>query len=260
VNGASISRLNDNPGMLPRFYAPDLDRELASVTLPADEARHLTRVLRLNAGDEAVVFDGRGAAFRAVVEAAVRDTASLRLIEPLPAPASPAVQIVVVQAVLKGNSMDEAIRDATMMGAEAIEPVLTAHADVRTSFIRRPETIERWRRVALAAVKQSRRATLPVIEEPRTFDAWIAGPSAGMKLMFVEPSATCVPQTLKSLLEHQVPARAAVVLGPEGGWADAEIDSALRSGCVAVTLGPLTLRAESMPVAALAALGAIWAA
>ncbi|HJR61868.1 MAG TPA: RsmE family RNA methyltransferase [Vicinamibacterales bacterium] len=251
--------MNDNPGMLPRFYAPDLDRELASVTLPADEARHLTRVLRLGAGDEAVVFDGRGVVFRAVVEAAVRDTASLRLIEPVPAPASPAVQMVVVQAVLKGSSMDDAIRDATMMGAVAIEPVLTAHADVKASFVRRPETVERWRRVALAAVKQSRRPTLPVIEEPRTFEAWLAAPSGEMKLLFVEPSARCAPQTLK-MIEHHVPARAAVLLGPEGGWAASEIEAALQSGCVAVTLGPLTLRAESMPVAALAALTAIWPA
>ena len=64
--------------MLPRFYAPDLDPDLASVMLPPDEARHLTRVLRLGAGAEVEVFDGRGAEYRALVEAAVRETASLR--------------------------------------------------------------------------------------------------------------------------------------------------------------------------------------
>jgi 16S rRNA (uracil1498-N3)-methyltransferase len=244
--------------MVPRFYAPDLDREAASVTLPPDEARHLTRVLRLGAGDEVEVFDGRGAEFRAIVEAAVRETASLRLIERLPPGATPAVQLVVVQAVLKGNSMDDAVRDATMMGAEAIEPVLTEHADVKTSFVLRAETADRWRRVALAAAKQCRRPTLPIIEEPRPFDVWIATPSGAMKLLFVEPSAECAPRTLKSVLEHHVPARAAILLGPEGGWARSEIDSALRSGCLPVTLGPLTLRAESMPIAAIAAVTAIW--
>lgn len=244
--------------MLPRFYAPDLDREHASVVLPPDEARHLTRVLRLRAGDEVAVFDGRGAEFRAIVEAAVRETASLRLMEPLPAPRVPAVQIVVVQAVLKGDSMDDAVRDATMMGAEGIEPILTAHTDVKPSFARRPQTVERWRRVALAAVKQSRRSTLPVIHQPRSFDEWIATPSGAMKLLFVEPSAGGVQRPLKSLLEHRVPAHAAVLVGPEGGWAPAEVDSALRSGCIGVTLGPFTLRAESMPLAALAALAAIW--
>ncbi|HEY0873339.1 MAG TPA: RsmE family RNA methyltransferase, partial [Vicinamibacterales bacterium] len=153
--------------MLPRFYAPDLDPDLALVALSPEEARHLTRVLRLGAGAEVSVFDGRGTEFRAEVEVAVRETVSLRLLERLPAPPSLSVQTVVVQAVLKGSSMDDAIRDATMMGAEAIEPVLTAHTDVKASFVRRPETLERWHRVALAAVKQSRRATLPAIAPPR---------------------------------------------------------------------------------------------
>src|SRR5687767_13624884 len=126
--------------MLPRFYAPDLDPDLASVLLPPDEARHLTRVLRLGAGAEVAIFDGRGVEYRAVVEAAVRETASLRIVERLPAAPAPAIRIDVVVAVLKGDSMDAAVRDATMMGAERIQPVLTAHTDVKPSFARRPET------------------------------------------------------------------------------------------------------------------------
>ena len=73
---------------------------------------------------------------------------------------APAVRVRVVLAVLKGDSMDAAVRDATMMGAESIHPVLTAHTDVKPSFARRPETLARWRRVAMASVKQCRRATL----------------------------------------------------------------------------------------------------
>jgi 16S rRNA (uracil1498-N3)-methyltransferase len=245
--------------MPPRFYAPDLDPGLDRVTLPPDEARHLTRVLRLGAGAEVSVFDGRGSEYRAVVEAAVRETASLRLIESLPVVPDPVVRIVLAQAVLKGRSMDDAVRDATMMGAEMIAPVLTAHTDVKPSFARRPETVERWRRVALAAVKQSRRATLPAIHEPCSFHEWIAIASAGMKLLFVEPSAGGSTRTVKSLLNAGQPARAEVLIGPEGGLAAEEVDAALRTGWIPVTLGPLTLRAESMPLAALAALAAIWA-
>lgn len=244
--------------MLPRFYAPDLDGELASVRLPPEEARHLTRVLRLTAGDEVTVFDGHGMEFRAVVDAAVRDTASLRLLELLPAAAPPAVSLVVVQAILKGGSMDDAIRDATMMGAVAIEPVLTAHSDVKASFMSRPETLDRWRRIALASAKQCGRATLPAVAPPRQMTDWLALPFLGTKVMFVEPSAAGNPQPVRSLLDRPVPDRAAILLGPEGGWAGDEIAIALRCECSAVTLGPLTLRAESMPVAALAALVGIW--
>jgi 16S rRNA (uracil1498-N3)-methyltransferase len=244
--------------MLPRFYAPNLDARRKRVTLPADEARHLTRVLRLRVGDEVAVFDGRGLEFHAAVETAGRETASLRLLEPLPPAAPPTVRIAVVQALLKGSSMDDAIRDATMMGAEAIQPVLTAHCDVKVSLARRQGATDRWQRVALAAVKQSRRSTLPAVEELRTFDEWIAEERADLRLLFVEPSARCTPRPVKSLFAEPIPPRAAVLLGPEGGWSPEEVEVALRSGCVPVTLGPLTLRADSMSVAALAALAAIW--
>lgn len=244
--------------MLPRFYAPGLDPELASVLLPPEEARHLTRVLRLGAGAEVAVFDGRGAEFRAVVEAAVRDTASLRLVDRILSPAASAIRVTVAQAVLKGDNMDAAVRDATMMGAACIAPLLTAHTDVKASFARRPETLDRWRRVALASVKQCRRATLPSVREPQAFEAWIAEPSADLRLMFVEPSAGADAEPLRSLISEPRPSAATVLLGPEGGWAPAEIAGARAAGCRLVTLGPLTLRADAMPVAAFAAVTMLW--
>jgi 16S rRNA (uracil1498-N3)-methyltransferase len=246
--------------MLPRFYAPELDPHFASVLLPPEEARHLTRVLRLGAGAEVAVFDGRGSEFRAVVEAAVRETASLRIIARLPSPPDPAVRIVVVQAVLKGDSMDAAVRDATMMGAEALVPVLTERTDVKPSFARRPETLDRWRRVALASAKQCRRATLPVIHETQHVDKWISAPAGDVRLMFVEPSAGASVLPVKSLLTQPQPATVTVLLGPEGGWSADEIAAAVAAGRIPVTLGALTLRAESMPVAALAALQVVWPA
>src|SRR5688572_8958644 len=217
--GCSIAPLPDNPQvMLPRFFAPQLDPAASFVTLPADEARHLTRVLRLGAGADVAVFDGRGAEFHAVVDTAVRETVTLKLVARRPVPAAPAVQLVVAQAVLKGSSMDDAIRDATMMGAASIEPLLTAHTDVKPSFVTRDTTVERWRRIALASVKQSRRATLPQVHAPRSFADWIAALPVEMLLIFVEPSAGGEPTPLKGLLDHRVPPVAAVLLGPEGGW------------------------------------------
>src|SRR5687768_16035705 len=115
---------------LPRFFAPDLtsDREFF---LPADEAHHLTRVLRLRAQDEVAVFDGRGAEYRARIESASRDRVALRAIEALPTPSPPRVAVTLVQAVLKSGSMDDVVRDATMMGVASIVPVLTEHVDVK---------------------------------------------------------------------------------------------------------------------------------
>jgi 16S rRNA (uracil1498-N3)-methyltransferase len=245
--------------MLHRFFAPAIDVNHSSVTLPPEEARHLSRVLRLDTGAHVAIFDGRGREFHAVVERVARDSAVLRILEALPVPPQPPVRMVLVQAVLKGPSMDAAIRDATMMGVESIEPLLTSHTDVRPAAARRRETLDRWNRVALASVKQSRRATLPLIHATRTFEEWISTPSAGYSLIFVEPSAECAPRPLKTVLGHDVPARAAVLIGPEGGWSAEEVQKARAAGAIAVSLGSLTLRAESMPVAALSALNALWA-
>ena len=246
--------------MLPRFYAPDLDPAATFITLSVEEARHLTRVLRLATGDAVSVFDGRGREFEAVIDTAVRETVTLRIGAPVTVPPAPAVRIIVGQAVLKGDSMDDAIRDATMMGAEAIEPLLTTHIDVKPSFVTRDVTLDRWKRVALASTKQCRRATLPRVEAPRPFADWIQAPSAEMVLMFVEPSASTRVRPLRDVLAHAVPPRAAVLLGPEGGWSAEELELARAAGCLFVTLGSLTLRAESMPVAALSAINAIWLA
>jgi 16S rRNA (uracil1498-N3)-methyltransferase len=245
--------------MLPRFYAPDLSAERAIVALRADEALHMTRVLRMKAGEEAAVFDGRGTEFRAVIETAVRDRAVLRLIERLEVPPQPSVLIALVLAVLKGSGMDDAVRDATMMGAESIVPLLTAHTDVKASTVRRPEVLDRWNRIALASAKQSRRATLPLIHPPQTFDEWAAQPTVEYALIFVEPSGHGAPQPLRQVLDHDVPPRAAVLIGPEGGWSAEEVNRARARGATPVSLGPMTLRAEAMPVAALAALNALWA-
>jgi 16S rRNA (uracil1498-N3)-methyltransferase len=241
---------------LPRFYAPGLDPSSPVVTLPADEARHLARVLRLGTGDQVSVFDGRGTEYSAVVEAVAREAVSLRLVQRVPA-RERGVQIVVAQAVLKGASMDEAVRDATMMGAGTIVPLLTAHTDVKPSVAARASATERWQRVALASAKQCRRARLPRIEQTRTFADWLAQPPVEMVLMFVEPEAG-ESRPLRTVAGERVPARAAVLLGPEGGWSREELDAARAAGCLLVSLGPLTLRAESMPVAALAAVTAIW--
>ena len=238
--------------MLPRFHAPDLDPDRSETALPADEAHHLTRVLRLGVGDEIAVFDGRGREYRARVTLAAKDAARVVLVEPVvPAPES-SVRLTIVQAVLKGEAMDEVVRDATMMGVGAIVPLLSAHVAVRAQSLERSGAVARWRRIALASAKQCRRATLPHVSEPARLADWIAGGDEALRLLFVEPSAACRPVPLRAWLERPAPPSAAVMVGPEGGWAPGEIEQAVACGCIPVTLGGLTLRADAVPVAALA--------
>jgi 16S rRNA (uracil1498-N3)-methyltransferase len=238
--------------MLPRFYAPDLDPAAADVSLPEAEAHHLTRVLRLGPGDDVAVFDGRGREYRARVSVARRGTVRLDLIAPSEPAPEPALPIAVVQAVLKPEAMDDAVRDATMMGASAVVPAISAHVTVKARALDGPRAAERWRRIALASAKQCRRATLPAISDPTPFEAWLRASDQALKLLLVEPSVSSSTRSLREWSDRPAPASLAVIVGPEGGWAAEEVEMAVAAGCVPITLGGLTLRADAVPLAALA--------
>jgi 16S rRNA (uracil1498-N3)-methyltransferase len=166
--------------------------------------------------------------------------------------------LTLIMAVLKGAAMDDVVRDATMMGAARILPVLTEHVAVKPSMAMRPENLERWKRVAIAAAKQSRRATIPEVAAPVAFDAAMSLDDAGLRLMFVEPSAGRLTRSVRPLLAQPPPPHVTLLVGPEGGWAAGEIDLATARGALPVTLGSLTLRADAMPVAAIAIVRMLW--
>lgn len=243
--------------MLPRFLVADLDPSRGLATVTGGEAHHLTRVLRLGAGDHVAVFDGRGREFRAHVDHVAGTTVIVRLTEAIDPPAERQVPVTLAQAVLKGPSMDDVVRDATMMGVAAIVPLVTAHTVARRAA--EPHGADRWRRVAIASAKQCRRARVPDVSEPLTFDSWRQQRREGSTLLLVEPSLCGVePQPVRTLSAGGPPSAATLVVGPEGGWALEEVQAALEAGFIAVTLGPLTLRAEAVALAALAALTVVW--
>jgi 16S rRNA (uracil1498-N3)-methyltransferase len=245
--------------MLPRFYAPALDPSATRAVLAADESHHLARVLRLAPGDAVTIFDGRGHEFLARVERADRDAATVTLVEPVAPTPEPAVRVTLVQAVLKGDKMDEVVRDATMAGVSHIAPVVTERSNVNINALRRAHAAERWQRVAIASAKQCRRAWVPPTELAVTLDTWLAAPFTGLRLLLVEPSAG--EQGVLSMRQLQArdrPESAACLVGPEGGWTSEERQAALAAGCVPATLGPLTLRADAVALAALAALSVVW--
>ncbi|MEO7273374.1 MAG: RsmE family RNA methyltransferase, partial [Vicinamibacterales bacterium] len=242
----------------PRFLAPDLDPGALEAHLPADESRHLTRVLRLGVDALVSVFDGRGRECLAQVVDARDSRVTLRILQSIVPVAAPAVPLTLVQAVLKGTAMDDVVRDATMMGAVRIQPLLTEHVTVKPALAMRAENVERWRRIAIASAKQSRRATIPEIAEPVPLERALSVDEGGLRLIFVEPSAGRETRSMRSLLDRPAPSGVTLVIGPEGGWAVEEIDLAIQHGALAVSLGALTLRADAMPIAAIAALRTLW--
>jgi 16S rRNA (uracil1498-N3)-methyltransferase len=213
-------------------------------------------VLRLGVGDRVALFDGRGLEYEAKVDRITGGTVALRLGAPIASAPERTVALTLAQAVLKGSSMDDVVRDATMMGVAAIVPLVTEHTIAKRAAS--SHGAERWRRVAIASVKQCRRARVPEIAEPISFEAFRQQPRLGTTLLLVEPSVAGVQGRRIRDLSSPQPQSATLVVGPEGGWAEHEVQGAVTGGFVPITLGPLTLRAESAAFAALAALGVVW--
>ncbi|HET7696212.1 MAG TPA: 16S rRNA (uracil(1498)-N(3))-methyltransferase [Vicinamibacterales bacterium] len=240
--------------MLPRFLADTIDARSGTAQLGEDEARHLSQVLRLGIGDEVAVFDGAGREFRARVERVTRSAAEVRLIAEADAAPEPAVRLTLAQAALKGEKMDDVVRDATMMGASAIEPLVTANVAAHLKAGRAPE---RWRRIAIASAKQCRRAVVPRIGAGMEFDAWLADDRSALRLLLVEPAGAVEARRLADLARAP-PESVSLLVGPEGGWSAAEVSSAVAAGCVPLTLGRRTLRADAVPVIAIGVIQSLW--
>ncbi len=242
-----------------RFHAPDweLQRE---TTLPAGEAHHLARVLRLRPGDRVELFDGRGQQALGVVESTEGERVRVRAVErTAPAP-EPGVAITLAQALLKSDKMDRVIRDAVMLGAAAVQPLMSGRTELPRAAAGAAGRLARWERTVLSSVKQCGRAVLPPVLAPVAFDAAMEAIGDALALMFVEPAGHPGAPGRFSLesLENRVPARTTVFIGPEGGWTDGELQSAARAGVRLVTLGRRTLRAEAAAAAAIAVLQYIW--
>ncbi len=241
-----------------RFFAPALDAGDETAVLPKDEAEHLTRVLRLGPGDTVAVFDGRGREFLAKVVTAERRDVRVQVLSRIEPATEAAVPLTLVQAVLKADKMDDIVRDGVMLGVAAVQPLITARTETTVAALVRGGRVDRWKRVALASVKQSRRAVVPDIRGPLTFESWLDEPQPAMTLMLVEPGGSTPAEPLSSLREQKIPVDAAIVVGPEGGWTDGERSAARQRGVRLVTLGHRTLRADAVPVAAVSVLQFLW--
>lgn len=241
-----------------RFYVPELSHDGVS-QLPDDEAQHLARVLRLNAGDTVAVFDGKGREALACVESVASRRVTVKILEPrTPAPEA-AVAVTLAQALLKSDKMDRVIRDAVMLGVSAIQPFVSRRTDVPRAALRTGVRQDRWDRTVVASVKQCGRAVVPPVLDTQDFAAVLASTSGRVRVMLVEPgSGGDVAVADVASLEGRRPSEAMVWVGPEGGWDPGEVRDAARAGVTLVSLGGRVLRADAAAAAAIAVLRYIW--
>jgi 16S rRNA (uracil1498-N3)-methyltransferase len=229
-----------------RFFAPPSAFNLSkkSVTLTADEARHLREVLRLKPGDEVSVFDGEGKEFRARVVQARRESAELELQNELePARPESPLRITLAVALLKGEKFDLVVQKATELGVTRFVPLVTRYADIKLrDEADANKRVARWQRIALEAAKQCGRAVVPEVSAPQPFGSILKTPC----LLFSEKGG----RGLTQIETDEITA----IIGSEGGWSDEELDEARAAGVEIVTLGGRILRAETAAITAAALL------
>lgn len=236
---------------IPRIYTPQQLAEGALPTLEPEPSKHLGQVLRLGRGDRLVLFNGDGHDYSGVIESAARAATTVR-IERAGEPEPPTMlEITLAIGISKGERMDLALQKAVELGVNALVPVFTERSVVRLRDARLDKRVQHWRGVVIAACEQSGRRRLPGLAEPQRLSDWLDDAPPGALLL--DHRAT---QPISSLPPPG--RRLTLLVGPEGGLAPEERDGARARGLVGVRLGPRIMRTETAPLAAIAAIQALW--
>jgi len=225
----------------------------AEVLLPEAAAYHVARVLRLRAGAPLTLFDGSGADFGGEIVAVDGDRVRVRVVARSAGLRESPLAITLVQAVSRSERMDWTLQKATELGVRRIQPVLSARSVVRLDERQAQKKLRHWQAIVAGACEQCGRSVLPDVRAPVELARYLAeAPREGQRLV-LSPSG---PASLAGLASAA--ARVELLIGPEGGLEDGELDAARRAGFAPVRLGPRVLRTETAGIVALAVLQALW--
>jgi 16S rRNA (uracil1498-N3)-methyltransferase len=233
-----------------RFFVDQVRNGHAEIA--GEEARHLTRVLRVEVGQRYEISDNCGV-YLAEIETARKEHVIFRTLEKLPV-IEPPVQMILCAAIVKFDHFEWMIEKATELGVTRIVPMVSVRTE-RGLDRAAPKRLERWRRIGLEASQQSRRAHLPEIDEPA---AWreALGIAAAYRYALDENTTRPLPTAFPA--ERRAEDSVALLIGPEGGWTEEERCEFIAAGWAPVSLGPSILRAETAALAALAVVSAAW--
>ncbi len=235
-----------------RFFVDEVRNGKAQIE--GEEARHLTRVLRVEAGQRYEISDNRNV-YLAEIETARKESVAFRTLEKLPA-APDSARFELYASLIKFDRFEWIVEKATELGVTEIVPVEATRSE-RGLEKAAAKRLERWRRIALEASQQSRRTHLPEIAEPISLQRRVR-PNCGR--IGTRWMRTRGPMPLFQALpaERTVQDTVAILTGPEGGWTEEERACFAAAGWTPVSMGPLILRAETAVIAALAVVSQAW--
>ncbi len=232
-----------------RFFIPPQNLHSDPVPLPEETAHHLATVLRLSVGEELLLLDGDGRVCRCRIESLGRRAGSARVLE-CRQEAESAFPVRLLQGLPKGDKMDLVLQKGTELGVAAFAPVLAERSVPAPAADRGEKRRQRWERIIREAAQQSRRPCLPRLSPLVPLSEALAGCGEELRLLLWEEES----RPLAEVLPAALPRDAAVLVGPEGGFSAAEVETARAAGFQPVGLGPRILRSETAGLAMAAVL------
>ena len=245
VNDQELARMSNN-----RIHVDGPIESGTTYIIEGDQARYVSRVRRMRSGDQLVLFDGGGDEYPAVITSTGKNAVHVEVGQRREKSVETPLSITLVQGLSRGDRMDHVIQKATEVGVSRIIPVSTEFSVVRLDGKRASSRVKHWRGVAASACEQCGRNRLPEIDPPdKLLNVLGALREEPVTRIVLQPGAA---KTLRSIDVADV--GLVVLIGPEGGFSDQEIEHAGAAGFDAVSFGPRILRTETAAVAVLTAL------
>jgi 16S rRNA (uracil1498-N3)-methyltransferase len=244
--------MKEIPGRIPRFHLDGPLRAGGTCALPEDSAHHAIHVMRLRAGDDIVLFNGRGGEYAARISSIQKLQVSIDLLEHRAIERESPLRVVLLQGVSAGDRMDSTLRKAVELGVTEFQPLLTARSVARPKGERAAARQEHWQKVAIAACEQCGRNRIPLVHPLIEVSAYRPqGGEDSLKVLLSPRAQLRFSQSCKAGNSFTLAA------GPEAGFSADEEAAFAALGFVPGALGPRVLRTETAALAALAALNAL---
>ncbi|MBQ9742083.1 MAG: 16S rRNA (uracil(1498)-N(3))-methyltransferase [Ruminococcus sp.] len=215
-----------------------------------EDSRHIEKSLRMRQGEELTLVTPKGVEHTCTIQGFTQEGVCVRVTESAPCNREPEMSVTLYQSLVKGDKMDMIIQKSVELGVVRIVPVITERCVSRPDEKSLSKKRDRWQKIALGAAQQSCRGVVPCVDEAMTLtDALRDSFDNDMTLIFYEGGG----ESLRSLMKREV-SSLGIFVGCEGGFDISEVEAAVAQGAETATLGKRILRAETAPLAALAAI------
>tara|TARA_B110000046_G_C13024163_1_gene412866 strand:+ start:6226 stop:6957 length:732 start_codon:yes stop_codon:yes gene_type:complete len=237
---------------IPRIFTTQLLDIGSDIQLEDPAARHLSSVLRMTTGQYIVLFNGRGGEFSAQLTDVKKGKVWVCVDNFSDTDRESPLNIQLAVGISRGERMDWIMQKATELGVSDITPLFTERCEVKLSRERLEKKTRHWQQIVISACEQSQRNTVPTVSYAKTIEQYLIDASGDVKLVLHH-------RTQKRLADITNSNNSIVLLvGPEGGLSDREIESSLGHNFTALALGPRVLRTETAPLAAISIIQSLW--